>query len=512
MYKGRDLIGKPVVSYDMGEKFDTVKDLIFDQDSNQLLGLLVSESGWFSSAEILLLKDVRSIGPDAVITASKKAIVKASDIPAIGQILEGNNILKGTRIMTMDGRDLGIAIDLYFDERTGDVEGYEVSGGIFADAYSGRSFVPAPQTLKIGRDVAFVPTETAQLMEEQVGGIKAVMQTVSDKVQETAQVTGDKIEEFGRITSDKAQETARLTGDKIQEFSRITGDKAQETARLTGDKIQELGRNTTTSIANVIVDPQEQKAFAIGKTADRNVVAPGGLPLVIQGQIVTQAIANLAENLGVLDRLYLATGGSLSDKFGERVGNAVAGLSVEQARGRRIRQIIRTNEGSIIAAPGQIVTEQQIELAKIYHQEQALLNAVGLSTGEAVRDNTSSAMTLAGNRFKSTTQNTGEQLQAGAKGLWAQVKDTASEIHDRGTQAIEEKRINGALGRAVTRVILDRHDRVILNVGELITHQAIASARESKVLDLLLSSVSNEKSQLSLESLRSPVTLSIKWR
>jgi uncharacterized protein YrrD len=85
-----------------------------------------------------------------------------------------------------------VVVDLYFDEHTGNIEGYEVSGGLFADAYSGRSFVPALQTLKIGRDVAFVPTQTAQLMEEQVGGFKAAMQTVGGKFQETAQGAGER--------------------------------------------------------------------------------------------------------------------------------------------------------------------------------------------------------------------------------------------------------------------------------------------------------------------------------
>ncbi|MCP2728641.1 PRC-barrel domain-containing protein [Limnofasciculus baicalensis] len=348
LYKRKDIIGKPIVSYDMGEKFDTVEDLIFDQDSNQLLGFLIDESGWFSSAQVLLL--------------------------------------------------------------------------------------------------------------------------------------GDKIQEFGRIASEKAQETAHVTGDKIQEF----------------------GRSATTSITNAIVDPEEQKAFVIGKTVEHNVVAPGGQSLALQGQIVTSAIANSADYLGVLDELYRATGGSLSDKIGERVGNVVAGLTVEQAEGRRIRQVVRSDEGSIIAAPGQIVTAQVIERAKTYHQEQALLEAVGLSIGKSVRDSTSSATIVAGDRLKSTTQNTGEQLQSGAKSLWAQVKDTASGLQDRGSQAIEEKQIKGALGRPVTRVILDRDDDVILNVGELITHEAIASSRQSQVLDLLLSSVYSEKPRLSLENLRAP--------
>jgi uncharacterized protein YrrD len=482
MYKGKEIIGKPVVSYDVGEKFYTIQDLLFDQTSNQILGFLVQESSWFNSAHVLLLKDVQSIGPDAVITASKNVIVRASEIPVISHILERNNILQGTRILTMDGRDLGIMIDLYFDEKTGEVEGYEVSGGLFADAYSGRSFVPAPQTLKIGKDVAFVPTETAQLMKEQVGGIKAAMQTANERVQETAQVTGDKIQEFGRIASEKAHETAQLTGVKIQE----------------------LGQSSTTSVTNTIVDPEEQKAFVIGKTVKHSVSATGGQYLVLQGEPITPSIADLASHLGLLDELYRATGGSVLTKIRERVDNSVAGLTIEQAYGRRIQSILRSDEGAIIAAPGQIVTEQVIKRAKIYHKEQALLQAVGLSTGEAMQHRTSNAMTVAGNRFKSTTQDTGAQLQVEAKYLWAHVKEAASEIQGRGTQAIEEQRIKGALGRAVTRVILDEQDDVILNVGELITHQAIDSARQSHVLDLLLSSVYHETPKLSLDDLRAP--------
>ncbi len=65
--------------------------------------------------------------------------------------------MRGTQIVTVCGQNLGRMVDLYFNEDTGEIEGYEVSGGIFADAYSGRSFVPAVQTLKIGEDYALFP-------------------------------------------------------------------------------------------------------------------------------------------------------------------------------------------------------------------------------------------------------------------------------------------------------------------------------------------------------------------
>ncbi|MGL5081100.1 MAG: PRC-barrel domain-containing protein, partial [Microcoleaceae cyanobacterium] len=434
MRKGQDIIGKPVVAYDSGEKLETISDLIFDQGSNQLLGFLVDEGGWFSDAKVLPIGQVKAIGLDAVIVASKEAITTANNIPAIKQVLERNNILKGTRIMTLDGRDLGNMIDLYFDAQTGSVEGYEVSGGLFADAYSGRSFVPAPDTLKIGEDVAFVPSETADLMEEQVGGLKAAMQ--------------------------------------------VAGEKLQETAQVAGEKLQETSRSATTALTNTMVAPAEQKAFVLGKVAQHTVNTPEGGILITEGEVVTSTIVESAENSQILGELYRVTGGSVTDKLGERVGNAVAGLTVEQTQGRRVQRIVHTSEGYVIAATGQIVTSDVIERAKHHHQEQALLDAVGLSNKEAAQSQTE---TLA--------SSTGEYVKQGTKNLWKQVKETASDLQGRSTQAIDEQRIKGALGHPVTRVILDSNDGVILNVGDLITHQAIEMARQAEVLGILLDSV-----------------------
>lgn len=109
-----------------------------------------------------------------------------------------------------------------------------------------------------------------------------------------------------------------------------------------------------------------------------------------------------------------------------------------------------------------------------------------------------------GDRFTTTTSAVGDHLQEGAAKLWDKVKETASDLQERGTEAIDEKRIMGALGRPTTRVILDTNDEVILNVGELITHRAIESARSAGLLSLLLDSVYTETPHLSLDELRAP--------
>lgn len=756
MRKGSEAIGKLVVAYNTGRRIARIRDLIFDENSNQLLGFVVEEGGWLSSARVIPFNQIQAIGTDAIVVPSEEAVVRAKKVPEISKILRHNNVLKGTRIMTVNGSDLGTMVDLYFDDETGVVEGYEVSGGLFADAYSGRSFVPAPHTLNIGEHVAFVPLETAALMAEQVGGIRGVAQTASDKLQQTTEIAGRTLQDATQTASSRLQETTQSSIRSLEEATRTavalfanpvvapveqkafligkvldqdvtapngmllaaqgqqvtplaveaaerlgafdqlylaaggslaelnhslqkTTDTANErlqdvsrriagsltnsfvdpseqkafvigktveqdvitpngtllvtsgqpvtlliaqeaeflgvldqlyratggslTAALnrqlqamtdtTNRRFQEASRNAAAALTNTLVDPTEQKAFVIGKIVEQDVIIPDGTLLAASGQLVDWSIAQEAEHLGVLDQLYRATGGSLTtalnrqlqnmtdtanrrfhevsrgaaasltnrliepaqqkafviDKTvgfdvtthdgtvlavqGQQVtslmaeeaerwgvldqlyraagGSLTVGLSraassvlashvVEQALGRRLQQIVRSEEGLIVGAPGQIVTEQVIKRARIHRKEIELMNAVGLTTTEAVRTSTSNMLALTGEQLREGAV----QARTSADSLFSSFKEAVDDLQERSVQAIEEHQIKRALGRPVTRVILDQQDNVILNVGELITHQAIERARKASVLDILLSSVYAKAPELSIEELRAP--------
>ncbi|MBV9389368.1 MAG: PRC-barrel domain-containing protein [Chroococcidiopsidaceae cyanobacterium CP_BM_ER_R8_30] len=745
MRKGSEVIGKVVVAYDTGKRIARIWDLIFDQNSNQLLGFLVEEGGWLSSARVIPFDRVQALGTNAAVVPSKEAIVRARRVPEIRKILRRNNVLRGTRIMTVNGRDLGTMVDLYFNDETGVVEGYEVSGGLFADAYSGRSFVPAPHTLKIGYQVAFVPVETADLMAEQVGGIQGVAQTASDnlhsatrtassRLQETTESTTRMLQGAGRsavalftnpviapveqkafligktvgrdVTAPNglllaaegqqvtplAVEAAERVGvfdqlyqaaggslavgvgslhaatdtanQKLQDNSRqiaasftntlvdpaqqkvfvidqiaeqdvvtpegtmlvaqgqpvtlaiadaaerlgvldqlyrATGGSltaaincqltaARDTAnkrfqeaslhaaalltnslvepaeqrtfvvgkvveqdvftpdgallveqgqpvtiliaeeaeqlgmldqlyRTTGgsltaalnrqlqtmtaianSSLQSAAGSATAALTNALVEPAEQKAFAIGKIVIQDVTAPDGTVLVVQGQQVTPLVAAEAERWGVLDQLYRATGGSLTVGLSRAANDVLASRMVEQALGLRLRHAVRSEEGSIIGAPGQIVTEQIIARARLEHKEIELMDAGGLTTSEALRSSANNLLSQTSGRLREGTV----QARTSAESLLESLKEAIADLQQRSTQAIEVRRLKRALGRPVTRVILDQQDDVILNVGELITHRAIERARQAGVLDILLNSVYVKDPKLSTEALRAP--------
>lgn len=595
MRQGSDILGKSIFAYDTGKTLDTVKDLVFDHQSNQVLGFIIAEAGLFKDARILPLSAVKAIGPSGLITADKGTLIPAKRLGRVRELLKENNVLRGTKIITTDGRNLGSMVDLFFDETTGTVEGYEVSGGLFADAYSGRSFVPALHALTIGEDVAFVTPETADLMEEQVGGMMGALQSAGDQIQGASQYTGAKLQAatdytgkklqaataaaqkdwdamtqaageqyaaarrqaevsvtnavvspdeqrayvLGKTTEEavldghdrvvipaavvvteleiaQAQESAVLdrlyqaTGgdigqearDRIQAATQSAKDQWQGAVHQAQKDFDGLRHETLASITNAAVDPAKQRAYVLGKAVDRDIYTLNGPLLIAEGAIVTPSIIAMAETADLLDELYRATGGDIGAELMHQANSTLAGPAVEQALGRRANATVRTPAGVVVVAAGQIVTETVLDRAKVYGQEPALLESVGLSVDEALRQGASQGFHKAGERFKHGSTIAGKQIQSEAASLWSALRHGSLSLKAQVERLIENRRIHGALGRPVTRVILDGQDQVILNVGDLITHQAIHRSREAGSLDILLGSVYNHTPQLTRSDLR----------
>jgi uncharacterized protein YrrD len=402
---------------------------------------LVDKGSWFSSTNIVLWDDIQAIGADAIIVNSRAAEISADQVPEVKQVLEQDNALKGITIMTTDGRDLGTMVDIYFDEQSGQIEGYELFGGVFSDA-TGCSFMPIPKMLQLGQDVAFVPPETMSLMQEHAGDIEVAIQSASEDMQEPASTDAN--------------------------------------------RLHEASASTAASLTTTSADPVEQKAFVVGKTAKEDVTAPDGTLLVAADQTITLAVVEEAERRGVLDRLYQAAVGSFPANTNSAVRSAFAGQIVAQAKGRRVQHTVKTDKGVVIAAPGQIVTDRVIERAQTYNKAQALVEATGLSDTEAVPSGISATS------FRPATN------------VWERIREAIKDMRERSAQGREEQRIKEALGRPVDRVILDQQDHIILNVGELITNRSIERARQAGVLDVLLNSVYPKSPELSQAELRAP--------
>lgn len=325
------ILGLPVISFDNGEKLETVEDIIYSDKSNSVIALLVRTGGAFSTSQVLPFNKIRSLGEDAIIVSSADTIVNIDTVEDIHQSLKDQVNVRGKIIMTEDGKNLGVVSDLAIDPVSGKVLGYQASGGIFHDLYEGKPYVPAPITIKVGRDVVFVPSETANIMESQVGGLKKAAQEAATATTEVASKakdatidtydrvrqgsvqayedaktslqsseTQDRIQEF----KDKAAETWDKTKTVTSDFVASTTEKAKDLGAKAGDKIDEAKDGAQGKVQETQENIKQNRIqSAIGQTVKKPILATDDTVIISQGGMITHAVIEHAKRSGVIDDL-----------------------------------------------------------------------------------------------------------------------------------------------------------------------------------------------------------------
>lgn len=606
MIKGKEILGRNIVALSTGEKVATVHDVVFDQQGDQVLAFLTDEGGWFRAAKAVPFDRIRSIGEHAVMIGTPEDVTSSRDDKRLGDALESKTNLLGMALLTTDGQQLGRIADVYFDEHTGRVVGYEATGGLFADLSSGRSFIPAPSDVQIGADAAIVPISVAAAMKEHPGGIKGALKSVNDSVSGAVQNASNSVKEgvqsatasvkgavdnAAEAATDRQQDyvvgktsSAEIVADDgtviIKKGEVITPLHAEVAewhhklaalaAAATGGVIAGAVDGAAQSVKGAYEDmanatKDRQKEYAIGKTAGADVTLDNGTVIVHKGETITAAQADAAERAGKLTALATAaTGGAITDAYdsardrvqadyedvkdaaadkqkdyvvgkvagsnivadngevivakgmtitahqadrAEQVGklaalvaaatagavsSSVQGMSasaadVQDTIGRRVKQDVRAPGGSLLAVQGQIVTPDIVARAEQLGLQQELVD-VTLGEGQKAADNAQA--TLAGG-VASVSEGASNLLNRAKNWLNEKREETEAAFEDREAE-YRESRIKEALGRPVIRVILAPDDRVILNVGEVVTNKAVQAARDAGVLDMLLDSVSKE--------------------
>jgi uncharacterized protein YrrD len=377
--KAREIIGLPVITYDRGNKIYDIEDMILDPERRQVLALIVQERAAFHSARAIPFGRITAIGPDVVIVPDGKVVMDVNRDAVLKKLDETRIVVRGLRVITDDGRKLGLVDDMAIDDHTGEIKGFYVSIGKVLNVTQGNRWLPIDKVLQLGQRVMYVPADVAADFEQQLGGWAGALDQAGDKV--------------------------RTVGAKANDGLLDVGNKA----RVATTNLDLTGRTAN---------------FAVGKTAQSTVRDAEGTVIVAKGDVVTQEQVDAARQAGRMPQLLMAAG---------------ANASSDQA-------------GKVQDQLGQSLDE--------------------------IRDE--------------------------ARELWGRLTGNYGQAANRADDRAIQRRLRDALGRPVTRVILDENDHIILNTGDIITNRAIERAEEAGVLDLLASSVYFERPKLTLEDLKGP--------
>lgn len=136
MIKGRELLGLPVFSWMESTILGRVMDILIDRDNLCLKGLILNKKNMRKENKIVFDEDILKIYHDGIIIVRENCVREEKLRAADG--LFYIDYLQSIQLPLEEGE---IISDLVFDVKN-NIEGYEVSRGIWEDISNGRTFYP----------------------------------------------------------------------------------------------------------------------------------------------------------------------------------------------------------------------------------------------------------------------------------------------------------------------------------------------------------------------------------
>lgn len=135
----RDVVGLMAYCQTTGAGVGRVAEVLCARGAERVIGFVLEGRG--RRRRVVPFEEVAAVGPSAVLLRDA-IVLAAGEGPRLREVRRRTEAVIGRRVLTADGRELGIVDDLVFDGN-GRVLGFRVSGGLLADLLSGQGFLPA---------------------------------------------------------------------------------------------------------------------------------------------------------------------------------------------------------------------------------------------------------------------------------------------------------------------------------------------------------------------------------
>lgn len=171
MEKYSEVVGRSVICINNGKKVGIIKDIAFTPKTREVVAFIMARKGYEISKRAILLKDVLNFGDDVIVINDDSCVRAMNKIENYKELKE-KEVIKGLRVYTKKGEDLGIVEDVLFDSSTGIVEGVEVSDGLLQDIAQGRNILPLFGRVEFSNEFILVDKEAVDEIMPSGGGLK----------------------------------------------------------------------------------------------------------------------------------------------------------------------------------------------------------------------------------------------------------------------------------------------------------------------------------------------------
>lgn len=163
MFRLGDVIGKSVVSVTSGAKLGTISDALLRPGGEGVIAFVLG-GGLLTKERVLPLAEVQTFGTDAVLARTDEHLINAREWRESEVSSVRSSTVRGRRVVTAGGREIGHLSDFVVDESSGAFSGLEVESRSLGGLRTHRRMIPASATPRVGPDAIVV--EDSGLEEE----------------------------------------------------------------------------------------------------------------------------------------------------------------------------------------------------------------------------------------------------------------------------------------------------------------------------------------------------------
>jgi len=145
----KEIVGLPVLNVKTGDRFGWVKDIVFNDKSNNIIGIILEKDSFLGH-------DTGGIKRNSIFAVGKDALTvnEIFDLEEIIGCCWSQKI--GNTVFSDKGDIKGTVGDIFTDDLVNIVVGYEITDGLFSDIFNGRGAILEKNIIAEGKDVIVI--------------------------------------------------------------------------------------------------------------------------------------------------------------------------------------------------------------------------------------------------------------------------------------------------------------------------------------------------------------------
>jgi uncharacterized protein YrrD len=216
----KSILNRPIYSIKEGKKCGRLYDMVVDFSVHRVLGIVSGREGDLPK-RLIPIAGVANFGIDAVMIQSADQVESADSDQPLANSIKKRVKWVDLKVIKDSGAQVGELSNFVFNEKSGEISSYEISGGIFHKLIEGSVDLPQKGVVSVGPDCMVIKSGTEIVVKEAKGPRKMLISAIDEIKEDIEKVTSAAV---GKIKGVKDKIISGREKEKPSEESKSPED------------------------------------------------------------------------------------------------------------------------------------------------------------------------------------------------------------------------------------------------------------------------------------------------